>query len=246
MGFLRSIGTSCLLFFTVGAARSQDITLEVHSAKLDPVIIYQIKANTVKSDIPPANYKWLVFDNGIVRDNVPVWPDGKQVFLTYGPDKKHVDVILWVEGLKPAIIEFNTDANTNTNENKNLSNKYNLRDFSYSLVMTKVKTLTRAQESQNLSKSYSSVASQILQSVTKQKSMVQLDQNDLKTDDDSILQKIAQSNRDTLGTSATAWQDWNVAYGDYVYKLFKDKKINSPEDWAQAFKETAEGLSSVR
>jgi hypothetical protein len=244
MGFLRSIGTSCLLFFTVGAARGQDVTLEVHSAKLDPVIIYQVKANTIKSDIPPSGYKWLVFDDGLFRDNVPVWPDGKQVFLTYGPDKKHVAVILSVEGLKPAITEFDTDTNTDTN--KNLSNKYNLKDFCYNLAMTKVKSPTRAQESQNLSKSYSSVASQILRSFTKQKAGVQPDSSDLNTDDASILQKIAQSNRDVLGMSAAAWQDWNAAYGDYIYDLFKNKKINGPEDWAQAFKETAEGLSNVR
>lgn len=98
----------------------------------------------------------------------------------------------------------------------------------------------------DLAKSYTSIANKIRASIAKQAAGVNLSDDDLKLDVQSIMKAIATSNRSALGSSASGWQQWDKMYGDEIYNLYKSKKINTPADWETAFRETATGLEQVK
>lgn len=99
---------------------------------------------------------------------------------------------------------------------------------------------------QSLAASYEKIANKISESMTKQAAGVALLNTDIKLDIQSMIAAVALSNKDVLGASASGWEPWDKAYGDEIFALYKNKKLNGPADFRDAFLETAEGLRQVK
>ena len=64
-----------------------------------------------------------------------------------------------------------------------------------------------------------------------------------------ILKETKASNTAALSTAkvdSTLWAAWNKSIGDTVYGLYSAKKINTTDDWVQAWNEIAIGLKAVK
>ena len=123
--------------------------------------------------------------------------------------------------------------------------KFGLSKISYDLAKKEVNNqdLVKAPA---LAASYESVADRISQSSSKKAAGIKLTSEDLSLDVQSIMTAIKESNGRALDGSSAGWSKWDSAYGDIIYRMYKEDKIYSIEDWEVAFRETALGLKEVK
>lgn len=110
--------------------------------------------------------------------------------------------------------------------------RYNLHKKAYSLAMTKVPAAARKAGAQNIAKSFESIASAVAAGAI----------NEV----DDILKKTTEANRSAVGTYRADWEPFFKQMQDILYTLYEDKQMVNVNDFAEAWREVASGLKSVK
>ena len=63
---------------------------------------------------------------------------------------------------------------------------------------------------------------------------------------DDLLKKTAESNRAAVGANKAAWEPFFKEVQDTLYSLYEDKQMVTAADFAEAWREVAAGLKSVK
>lgn len=110
--------------------------------------------------------------------------------------------------------------------------RYNLHKKAYSLAMSKVPAATRKGSAAAVAKSFESMASAVAAGAIKEV--------------DDLLKKTAESNRAAVGANKAAWEPFFKEMQDTLYSLYEDKQMVTATDFAEAWREVAVGLKSVK
>jgi len=110
--------------------------------------------------------------------------------------------------------------------------RYNLHKKAYSLAMTKVPAAARKAGAQNIAKSFESIASAVAAGAI----------NEV----DDILKETTEANRSAVGTYRADWEPFFKQMQDILYTLYEDKQMVNVNDFAEAWREVASGLKSVK
>jgi len=110
--------------------------------------------------------------------------------------------------------------------------RYNLHKKAYSLAMSKVPAATRKGSAAAVAKSFESMASAVAAGAIKEV--------------DDLLKKTAESNRAAVGANKVAWEPFFKEMQDTLYSLYEDKQMVTATDFAEAWREVASGLKSVK
>ena len=110
--------------------------------------------------------------------------------------------------------------------------RYNLHKKAYSLAMSKVPTAARKAGAQNIAKSFESIASAVSAGAI----------NEV----DDILKKTTEANRSAVGSYRADWEPFFKQMQDILYTLYEDKQMVNVSDFAEAWREVASGLKSVK
>ena len=110
--------------------------------------------------------------------------------------------------------------------------RYNLHKKAYSLAMSKVPAATRKGSATAVAKSFESMASAVAAGTIKEV--------------DDLLKKTAESNRAAVGANKAAWEPFFKEMQDTLYSLYEDKQMVTATDFAEAWREVAVGLKSVK
>lgn len=110
--------------------------------------------------------------------------------------------------------------------------KYSLNKKSYSLAMSKVPAAIRKGSATAVAKSFESMASAVAAGAI------------MEVDD--LLKKTAESNRAAVGANKTAWEPFFKEMQDTLYSLYESKQMVTASDFAEAWREVAAGLKSVK
>ena len=218
-----------------------------------------IDKSTLSKDLLKIRYKWIVIDDNKIRDNITIWPDGTQVFFGVGNPPRKITVILWTVCLfENNELEF-LDSIVNTIGEKTLPSpvllpvpaptipipapninvilpdgRFKAAQKTYDLVMQNVPPSSR-RACKSLSTSFSSISSSI---ASGQMSNPQDILKSVKTINSAALA--------ILNIPTSDFQQWNKLYGDFIYDLYINKKLNVSKDWQDLFNETAAGFAAVK
>ena len=110
--------------------------------------------------------------------------------------------------------------------------RYNLQKTAYSLAMGKVPAATRKGSATAVAKSFESMASAVAAGAVKEV--------------DDLLKKTAESNRAAVGANKAAWEPFFKEIQDTLYSLYEGKQMVTATDFAEAWREVAAGLKSVK
>ena len=110
--------------------------------------------------------------------------------------------------------------------------RYNLHKKAYSLAMGKVPAAARKGSAAAVAKSFESMASAVAAGAIKEV--------------DDLLKKTAESNRAAVGANKVAWEPFFKEMQDTLYSLYEDKQMVTATDFAEAWREVASGLKSVK
>ena len=110
--------------------------------------------------------------------------------------------------------------------------RYNLHKKSYYLAMGKVPAAIRKGSAAAVAKSFESMASAVAAGAIKEV--------------DDLLRKTAESNRAVVGANKAAWEPFFKEMQDTLYSLYEDKQMVTAADFAEAWREVAAGLKSVK
>jgi hypothetical protein len=110
--------------------------------------------------------------------------------------------------------------------------RYNLQKKSYSLAMNKVPASIRKGSAAAVAKSFESMASAVAAGAVKEV--------------DDLLKKTAESNRAAVGANKAEWEPFFKEMQDTLYSLYESKQMLTATDFAEAWREVAAGLKSVK
>ena len=110
--------------------------------------------------------------------------------------------------------------------------RYNLQKKAYSLAMSKVPAAIRKSTATAVAKSFESMASAVAAGAI------------MEVDD--LLKKTAESNRAAVGTNKAAWEPFFKEMQDILYSLYESKQMVTASDFAEAWREVASGLKSIK
>lgn len=110
--------------------------------------------------------------------------------------------------------------------------RYNLQKKAYSLAMTKVPAAIRKNTATAVAKSFEAMASAVAAGAIKEV--------------DELLNKTAESNRVAVGTNKAAWEPFFKEMQNTLYFLYENKQMVTSTDFAEAWREVAAGLKSVK
>jgi len=110
--------------------------------------------------------------------------------------------------------------------------RYNLQKTAYSLAMGKVPAATRKGSATAVAKSFESMASAVAAGAVKEV--------------DDLLKKTAESNRAAVGANKAAWEPFFKEMQDTLYSLYEGKQMVTATDFAEAWREVAAGLKSLK
>lgn len=110
--------------------------------------------------------------------------------------------------------------------------RYSLNSKAYKAAMSKVPTAARRAGAKNIAKSFESIASAV--------SAGALDQVD------EILKKTTEANRAAVGNYRADWEPFFKYMQDVLYTLYEEKQMVNVNDFAEAWREVAVGLKSVK
>ena len=110
--------------------------------------------------------------------------------------------------------------------------RYNLNSKAYKAAMSKVPSQARKTGAKNIAKSFESIASAV--------SAGALDQVD------DILKKTTEANRAAVGNYRADWEPFFKYMQDVLYTLYEEKQMVNVNDFAEAWREVATGLKSVK
>jgi hypothetical protein len=110
--------------------------------------------------------------------------------------------------------------------------KYSLNKKAYSLAMSKVPASIRKGSATAVAKSFESMASAVAAGAI------------MEVDD--LLKKTAESNRAAVGVNKAAWEPFFKEMQDVLYSLYESKQMVTASDFAEAWREVAEGLKSIK
>jgi len=110
--------------------------------------------------------------------------------------------------------------------------RYNLQKTAYSLAMGKVPAATRKESATAVAKSFESMASAVAAGAVKEV--------------DDLLKKTAESNRAAVGANKAAWEPFFKEMQDTLYSLYEGKQMVTATDFAEAWREVAAGLKSLK
>lgn len=110
--------------------------------------------------------------------------------------------------------------------------KYSLHKKAYSLAMTKVPAAIRKSTATTVAKSFEAMASAVAAGA-----IVEVD---------DLLKKTAESNRAAVGINKAAWEPFFKEMQDTLYSLYESKQMLTATDFAEAWREVAAGLKSVK
>ena len=110
--------------------------------------------------------------------------------------------------------------------------RYNLQKKAYSLATSKVPAAIRKGSAAAVAKSFESMASAVAAGAVKEV--------------DELLKKTAESNRAAVGANKAAWEPFFKEMQDTLYSLYESKQMLTATDFAEAWREVAAGLKSVK
>lgn len=110
--------------------------------------------------------------------------------------------------------------------------RYNLHKKAYNLAMSKVPAAARKAGAQNIAKSFESIASAVSAGAI----------NEV----DDILRKTTEANRSAVGNSRADWEPFFKQMQDVLYTLYENKQMVNVSDFAEAWREVASGLKSIK
>ena len=110
--------------------------------------------------------------------------------------------------------------------------RYNLQKKAYSLATSKVPAAIRKGSAAAVAKSFESMASAVAAGAVKEV--------------DDLLKKTAESNRAAVGANKAAWEPFFKEMQDTLYSLYESKQMLTATDFAEAWREVAAGLKSVK
>jgi len=110
--------------------------------------------------------------------------------------------------------------------------KYSLQKKAYSLAMSKVPAAIRKSTATAVAKSFEAMASAVAAGAIKEV--------------DELLKKTAESNRAAVGANKAAWEPFFKEMQDTLYSLYESKQMLTATDFAEAWREVAAGLKSVK
>jgi hypothetical protein len=110
--------------------------------------------------------------------------------------------------------------------------RYNLQKKAYSLAINKVPAAIRKGSATAVAKSFESMASAVAAGAIKEV--------------DELLKKTAESNRAAVGANKTAWEPFFKEMQETLYSLYESKQMVTATDFAEAWREVAAGLKSVK
>ncbi len=209
-------------------------------------------------------YKWKILEDGKEKKNVIVWPDGSSIVFGAGAAQKITAmlVVLYQYEVKDKdgkLLEAASRMSELLIVNVELANpgpgpgpgpnppvppgpgpdfpdgKFKLAAVSYRLAMMHVPVTNRLKGAQAIATSTNAIASAIAAGTL--------------TDPADILKKLKEANNaglNRVGVSPSEWDNFGNAMQGELLKLYKDKKLNVASDYGTAFREIAEGLSSVK
>jgi len=110
--------------------------------------------------------------------------------------------------------------------------RYNLQKKAYSLAINKVPAAIRKGSATAVAKSFESMASAVAAGAIKEV--------------DELLKKTAESNRAAVGANKAAWEPFFKEMQEALYSLYESKQMLTATDFAEAWREVAAGLKSVK
>jgi hypothetical protein len=110
--------------------------------------------------------------------------------------------------------------------------RYNLQKKAHSLAISKVPAAIRKGSAAAVAKSFESMASAVAAGAI------------MEVDD--LLKKTAESNRAAVGANKAAWEPFFKEMQDTLYSLYESKQMVTASDFAEAWREVAVGLKSVK
>jgi hypothetical protein len=110
--------------------------------------------------------------------------------------------------------------------------RYSLQKKSYSLAMSKVPAAIRKGSAAAVAKSFESMASAVAAGAIKEV--------------DELLKKTAESNRVAVGANKAAWEPFFKEMQEVLYSLYESKQMVTASDFAEAWREVAAGLKSIK
>ena len=110
--------------------------------------------------------------------------------------------------------------------------RYSLNSKAYKAAMSKVPTQARKAGAKNIAKSFESIASAVSAGALNQV--------------DDILKKTTEANRAAVGNYRADWEPFFKYMQDALYTLYEEKQMVNVNDFAEAWREVATGLKSVK
>lgn len=110
--------------------------------------------------------------------------------------------------------------------------RYDLQKKAYSLAINKVPAAIRKGSATAVAKSFESMASAVAAGAIKEV--------------DELLKKTAESNRAAVGANKAAWEPFFKEMQDVLYSLYESKQMVTASDFAEAWREVAAGLKSIK
>lgn len=212
-----------------------------------------------------ATYRWKVLENGKVKTNVKEWPDGTSVLfgagvIRPGEGSRVFTIILSVAylyvakdkenitGIGQRSVLLTTTITVNGNPNPGPApgpgpspgpvipdGKYGLAKIVYQLAMDTVPPGPRAKGAPALSNSFNGIAASVAAGTL--------------TDPRSLLTQTKTANQTALanaGVSSNDWDNFFVGLQKTIFPLHSSGKLNTVQDFAEAWREIAAGLEKVR
>lgn len=238
------------------------------------IILRATPLNQKPQHLSDVNYQWKILEEGKEKKNVIVWPDGSTVVFGAGvlsPNQKNKKLTaLLVVSYLYTVREGNTPTGKIQEVAQRSSGilmqdiyvggapvppgpgpgpepppepdptfpdgKYKLAATSYQLAKTLVLVASnRAKGAEAVATATEGIAAAISAGVL--------------TDQAEILKRLKAKNNSQLELAKIPIGEWDAfgrALQSELYQLYKDKKLNTPSDYAEAFREIAEGLRKVK
>lgn len=201
------------------------------------------------------NYQWFVLDrDGNLKTNTIVFPGGESVFFGAGITSPNKFTIILVANYLLPKDELVTKVYTGkvyvgnkpgpvppdpvpvpTPDPTFPDGKYKLAAFVYNLTRQAVNDPNKVAVAKALAESYNTVASAISAGAYR----------DIQT----ILTKTTEANKEAMlkaGADRSSWDAVRSKIVDHIYELYKSGAIRTPEDFATAWRELAEGLNGIK
>jgi hypothetical protein len=215
-----------------------------------------------------ATYRWKVLENGKIKTNIKEWPDGTSVLFGAGVirpgERSRVFTIILsiaylyvakekedITGIGQRSVLLTTTITVNGSPSPGPGppspgpnpgptpvipdGKYGLARIVYQLAMDTVPPGPRAKGAPVLYNSFNGIAASVAAGTL--------------TDPRSLLTQTKTANQTALanaGVSAGDWDNFFVALQRVIFPLHSSGKLNTVQDFAEAWREIAAGLEKVR